>query len=289
MSVIPLSREEIDLIRRHGLSFAQIKWRREKIRDLGQRFRQEYPENEVDCFLASARGVFDQVALHKAVARIAAQPAPASPAVIKHGAGEIAVAPAQLRVWAAPAAKQVYVIGADIGEGLPDGDASAAAVIERSSGAQVAELHGRVPPDRFGRLLDALGRWYNGALLAVERNNHGHSTLNTLRNVCQYPNLYYHVRYDPVGKTTPVLGWPTDQATKPILVDDLATAIADGSLVIASSALADECFSFVSSADGGSQGAAEGAHDDRVIAIGIAWQARKRAVARFSSQRPAGW
>ncbi len=52
----------------------------------------------------------------------------------------------------------------------------------------------------------------------MERNNHGHSTLNTLRNVRHYPRLYYHVRYDARAGTQPVLGWRYDQ--------QLATCIA---------------------------------------------------------------
>jgi hypothetical protein len=85
-----------------------------------------------------------------------------------------------------------------------------------------------------------------------------------------------------------MLGWPTDQATKPILVDDLAAAIAGGHLIVHSSGLVDEGFTFVTT-DSGSQEAQEGKHDDRVIAAGIAWQARKRGVSRGTSERPAGW
>ena len=103
-----------------------------------------------------------------------------------------------------------------------------------------------------------------------------------------YPRLYYHVRYDQLGKATPVLGWPTDQATKPILVDDLAAAAASGSILIHSAGLIDECLSFVTT-DTGAQQSQEGKHDDRVMAAGIAWQARKRAVSKGTSQRPAGW
>ena len=125
-------------------------------------------------------------------------------------------------------------------------------------------------------------------MLVVERNNHGHSTLNTLRNLCHYPRLHYHVRYDARAGMQPMLGWPTDQATKPILVDDLAAAIAGGHLLIHSPQLVDECLTFVTT-DTGSQQAQEGKFDDRVMAAGIAWQARKRVVARWSSQRPPGW
>ena len=85
-----------------------------------------------------------------------------------------------------------------------------------------------------------------------------------------------------------MLGWPTDQATKPILVDDLAAGIAGGHLLVHSPDLVDECFTFVTT-DSGSQEAQEGKFDDRVMAAGIAWQARKRGMSRGTSQRPAGW
>jgi hypothetical protein len=200
----------------------------------------------------------------------------------------LALAPARLSIWKKPESGRQYVIGADVGEGLAGGDASCAYVLDRESGEQAAELHGRISPERFGHLLDALGRCYNLATIAVERNNHGHSTLNTLRNVCRYPRLYYHVRYDQTGRGKPLLGWPTDQATKPILVDDLAAAIAGGHLVVHSPDLVDECFTFVTT-DSGSQEAQEGKFDDRVMAAGIAWQARKRGMSRGTTQRPTGW
>ena len=180
------------------------------------------------------------------------------------------------------------MVGADVGEGLAGGDASCACVIERESGTQVAELHGRVPPERFAQLLYALGRWYNSAQLAVERNNHGHSTLNTLRHTLNYPRLYYHMHYDATYQTTPQLGWPTDAKTKPILVDDLAAALAEGHFAIRSAALVDECLSFITT-DSGSQEAQAGKFDDRVLAAGIAWQVRKRRLPRGSAERPAGW
>jgi len=284
-----LTADEQHLIRDYGLSLGQIKWRRHKQRELRERFKAEYPERDVGCFLSSGRGCFDTQALEAADARIAAEPAALLLPSLKSRQGQdIAVTPARLHIWKRPEKGRLYVVGADVGEGLASGDASCACVLDRETGEQVAELHGRIPPDRFGHLLDALGRFYNLAMVAVERNNHGHSTLNTLRNVCRYPRLYYHVRYDQTGRGKPMLGWPTDQATKPILVDDLAAAIAGGHLLIHSSDLVDECLTFVTT-NTGSQEAQEGKHDDRVMAAGIAWQARKRGMSRGSTQRPAGW
>jgi len=285
-----LTPEEQKLKAAWGLNDEQIRWRRGKQRELRDRFAQEYPEDDVTCFLASGRCCFDIGALMAAQARIAAEAAPESVTVLpdESSGSPISVAPARLLVWKRPDSDRTYAIGADVGEGLAGGDASCACVLDRETGEQVAELHGRIPPDRFGHLLDALGHFYNLAMLAVERNNHGHSTLNTLRHVRRYPRLYYHVRYDRTGNSAPMLGWPTDQATKPILVDDLAAAAASGSILIHSAGLIDECLTFVTT-DTGAQQAQEGKHDDRVMAAGIAWQARKRGTSRGIAQRPPGW
>ena len=283
-----LDAAEQDLVTRYRLTAGQIAWRREKAHDLRDRFPEQYPEDDVNCFLASGACVFDRTALAAIAARIGKEePARLIPLLAEPDGQALAVAPARLRVWRAPEPEGRYVVGADVGEGLPDGDASCAYVLARESRELVAELHGRVPPDRFGHLLDALGRWYHGALIAVEKNNHGHSTLNTLRNVCLYPRLYHHVRYDHRAGQPSTLGWPTDQATKPILVDDLAAAIADQAILIHSAELVDEAMTFIN-LPSGSQEAQEGKHDDRVMAAGIAWQARKRGEARYSTQRPEG-
>lgn len=276
-------------LRAQGFDDDQIRWRRTKERELGERFVQEHPEDDVTCFLASGRCCFDALALRQLLGHIGSEPPPRRVLGLENGAGATSFAPAHLLLWAYPERGHLYAIGADVGEGLAGGDASCAQVIDRETGEQVAELHGRVAPDRFGHLLDVLGRYYGMATIGVERNNHGHSTLNTLRNVCHYPRLYYYMRYDRTArKNQPVLGWPTDQATKPILVDDLVAAVNGGHLRVHSPGLVDECLTFISK-DNGGQEAQEGKYDDRVMAAGIAWQVRKRGVARGTTQRPRGW
>ena len=126
----------------------------------------------------------------------------------------------------------------------------------------------------------------------------GRLTLNILLSFAQFEREIIGERIrDKVAATKrkgkycgdmPVLGWPTDQSTKPILVDDLAAAISEGSVIIHSPGLVDECLTFVTT-ESGSQQAQEGKYDDRVMALGIAWQARKRGAARGTTQRPEGW
>jgi hypothetical protein len=268
--------EEAELMRAHKLDDDQLRWRRAKMRELRDRFPQEYPEDDITCFVTSNRGCFDPQALAAAAMRIAGEPQPEQvPSLLDRSGQSLAISPARLLVWRPPEAGRSYVIGADIGEGLDHSDPSAACVLDEESGEQAAELQGRVPPQRFARLLDALGRYYRDAHLAVERNGHGHSTLNTLLHTTYYPALYHHSDYDQSGRQERRPGWPTNQKTKPIMVDDLAEAIAGGQLLIHSSELLDECRSFVTT-DSGATEAQAGKHDDRVIAAAIAWQVRKR-------------
>jgi hypothetical protein len=284
--------EERQLKDRRKLSSAQIRWRRARMQRLGEKFFQEYPEDWVRCFFASGRCIFDTRQLQAVQARITAEPDPHEYSSFNlsrpdGSRGYIGLDNARFRVWREPAADRRYVIGADVGEGLADGDASCAIVLDRRTGEQVAELYGRVPPAQFGEMLNALGYYYGRAELAVERNNHGHSTLNTLLNQCRYPRLFWYHGYDARRGRGLTLGWPTTSATKPILVDDLVEAVNTGALTVHSSELVSECFTFVRD-ERGNAGALEGKHDDRVIAAGIAWQVRKVPEARWSSQRPPG-
>jgi hypothetical protein len=270
-----LTEEERRLRQAHGLDDSQLRWRRAKIRELRDRFAQEYPEDDVTCFLASGRCVFDIVSLTAIQQRIASEPPPVEVASLTGKNGAVSVAPAHLLAWRSPLPKRKYLIGADIGGGGAYGDASAAVALDYETGEQVAALHGRVPPERFAHLLDALGRHYNHAELAVERNNHGHSALNTLLHTCGYSNLYRHADYNHPHDRDGQLGWPTDARTKPLMVDGLAAAIVEGAITLHCSGLTDECFSYVVTENGSTE-AQPGKHDDRVVAAAIAWQVRQR-------------
>jgi len=56
--VIEYNDEEAELIRKHDLKPEQIKWRRYKIKELRDKFAQEYPEDPITCFLTSGNSYF---------------------------------------------------------------------------------------------------------------------------------------------------------------------------------------------------------------------------------------
>ena len=110
-----------------------------------------------------------------------------------------------------------YVIGSDIssGEGIDYGTAS---VFDVETREQVAELQTKALGDVFARMIDYIGRWYNGAMLVVERNGFGASITQSLHNTLGYQNLYREVRQTKSLKTSyGNYGFYTSPATKPLL------------------------------------------------------------------------
>jgi hypothetical protein len=249
----PFTEDERQLIEKHGLVAEQIKFRRKLRHQFGDLAPQEYAESDAQCFLVSGRPYFDIAALER---QALATTAPLR--TLHNGASH---------VWLEPEAGRDYIIGADVAEGKEAGDDSAAIVVDAASGLLCAEWLVRWPVRRFAEELDALGRRYRCALIAVERNNHGHAVLEALENSLHYPRLYRHR-----GDST--LGWPTNAQTKPYATNLLATLLRDAPHCFASPRLIAQCRSY-SYLDSGGTGAQPGTHDDLVIALAIAHAVRQ--------------
>ena len=193
-----------------------------------------------------------------------------------------------LTVWRMPKDKERFVIGADVAEGVQGLDWSAAVVLDVRTGEQVAELHGYWPPHVYAGLLERLGYLYNTAIIAPERNNHGHSVINTLWHQKGYPQVYRHKDYDKeTGSQVNKPGWPTTPKTKPVMIADLEEAVRMAYFRYPSPKLLSE-FRVYSYLDDGTMGAQDGYHDDLVMATAIAWQVRKYRPYKVKFQRASG-
>ena len=73
--------------------------------------------------------------------------------------------------------REEYVVAVDPAGGGSEGDYTAMEVIDMETGLQCAELEEHLPPLETAAVAADLARQYNGALLAVERNNHGFGVL----------------------------------------------------------------------------------------------------------------
>lgn len=177
----------------------------------------------------------------------------------------------ELRVWADPKPGARYVIGADVSEGLVNGDYSCADVIEVSTGHQVAQWHGHIAPDRFAHVLMALGYWFNKAEIAAESNNHG-LLVNVLLRDNGYPNIYIQTSVDDRGsgeRETRRLGFTTTTRTKPYIMDHLSSLLRENSHGIVCTETVKEMMTYTIDEKGG-YNASIGCFDDRVMSYAIA-------------------
>jgi hypothetical protein len=258
-----LTEEERELAALHGLKPEQIAWRRKQWASLRGLAVQEFAEDPVSCFRASGECVFDLGAVEQAL----------------RGSGEPVEARdnQRLMIWLPTRPGREYVIGVDPAGGGVEGDYSCAEVIDRELGTQCAEWHGHWPPRELALKLVELGKEYNTALLAVERNNHGYGVLACLRTL-EYQQVYTQKGQD---------GWLTSAISRPAMIENLAAAMMEEPGLFRSPRLLNECRTFVRYADGNT-GAALGTHDDCVMALAIAWAVRKTEAGR-ESKHPVGW
>lgn len=194
-----------------------------------------------------------------------------------------------LQIWQHPRKGHRYVIGADVADGIGK-DRSVADIFRMGTleepEEQVAQfISDSVPPRQFAGILDALGHlytWPDGreALVAIECNNHGLSVQDTLQLHLGYRHFYiWEVldQADPQKRFTTRMGWVTTPRTRPILLDQFYTGICTlDPLSGYSDCRINSTFTHEEMRDFRTDGAlweaeaGKGAHDDCIIAGGIA-------------------
>lgn len=249
------SEEECALVAAHGLTREQIAFRRRLERQFGVLARQEYPESADDCFLASGNCVFDVEAIDR---RLRDVPLP----VERRWGGA-------LEIWLLPMTEREYLVAVDPAGGGSGGDYAAMQVLDTETGLQCAEFQGRCGLMELAERAAALAREYNGALLAVERNNHGSGVIAYLKGVMKYPRLYQQD-----GEA----GWLTTALSRPEVLRHVERLVVESAECVMSARLLREMKTFVRDARGRT-GAAEGQHDDLVMAMGIGLAVRAIAPA----------
>lgn len=280
----------------------KITWRREKKKEFlddPKKFYQEYPSTDMEAFLASGRPKFDMDMLVKMwqyaddnpqhiYGQVVPNPSPVGRE--RYVFEEVPVSmegtdPTPLKVWELPikadpnthtsAAK--YVIGVDVSEGKlnkesdkKENDYSVIDVTRIDNLKTVARWRGHIDPDLLGAIVYQIGIFYNEALVGVEVNNHGLTTVQSLRNK-NYPKLYMRETSEEnqFQERTAVMGWRTDKRTKPIIINNLGKAIREGAIIDLDIVFLSECQTYVVD-DQGYTNAQEGQFDDTVMAKAIA-------------------
>lgn len=268
---IEYTHDELALVEKNNLSPGQIKWRRSKIDRLGEKFFQEYPEDPVSCFLLSGRGRFDRTKLRERLDSQCHDPIEERLHITDYKTGNDI---ARWRIYEKPTEDGQYIIGADPSEGI-NADSAAAVVRDYRTNHQVATLHGQFELVDFARYLAELGMYYNYAVIAVERNNHGHTVINYLMSGTEQFDAYGNLFMAEDGK----MGWHTNHVTRSPMIDDLADEIRFlEAHVIRDSAIVNQAMQFVVKYTKTYREHAEAqksAYDDLVMADAIAGQVRK--------------
>ncbi len=262
----------------------RMRWRREIIDEgfVGQDglklFRQEYPITAREAFITSGDSVFDTTKIADMKLALEGD----QTGEVQFPSVNFRYDPHQkrfelarygeMRVYELPKKGKRYAIGADVAEGIKEGDRSAAQVLSLPELIQVATFQARIDPGDFADTLAALGWWYNGALVAVEINGPGYATNHRLSRTLLYPYMYNRESYDAQSRTfLRRYGWQTNKATKSVLVSDLRKALNENLVQWRDVPTLDEMSTYIET-DRGKLEAAPGYYDDLVMSLGISLQ-----------------
>lgn len=256
-----LREDEQRLVVAHGLTAEQIGFRRGLEASYRGLRSQEFAEDAESCFKATGECCFEVESVEGRLAAVG------EPVAVRRGGA--------LQIWLPPIAGKEYVVAVDTAGGGADGDFAAVQVIEMGSGMQCAELQQRLGTLELARVSAELAREYGassgrGALIAVERNNHGAGVLAYLDSVERYARVY-----EQAG----VAGWLTTAGSKAGMVSRMGALLVESSWMFFSRRLLGECRTFVTMA-GGRTGAVNGAHDDCLMAMAIGQAVRAELVGK---------
>lgn len=258
------------------LTERKLAWRRYKIdNEMGRtlmapedQFKQEYPLTPEEAFISSGRPVFNLEKVNADIERIRSN-------TITRGSIQggrlVEEARGNCRLFKKPQGAQRYAIGADVAEGLEQGDFSTMTVLNQNM-EQVASYHGHIHPDLFGAEMIKMGVLYNEALLAPEVNNHGLTTLTHITNK-HYKNIYMRQVLDErTNEFTAKAGWQTNFKTKILMLDEFVAAYRENSVKINDIELLQEMATLTLNPDG----SVDLNGKDRVVSMCIAIQAAKQ-------------
>lgn len=171
--------------------------------------------------------------------------------------------------------KGVYVVGADTaGEGS---DFNVGQVVDHITGEQVCTIRGQMDEDIFAKQLYCLGVYYNTALISVEANFSSYPIRELER--LRYPYQYVRQSEDSfTHKIRQSYGFKTSSVTRPLVIAGLVEVVREHTEWINDKDTLNEMLTFVRNENGRPE-AEEGAHDDCVMSLAIAYYSREQQTA----------
>lgn len=140
-----------------------------------------------------------------------------------------------------------YIIGADCSTGRSD-DYSAFTLGDEF-GEEAAVFKGRVPLNKYTRIMGDLGEAYNYALIAPETNDIGLTVTTALQDE-GYPNLYYSKKLlkkkrNAYPEEELIPGWLTTSKNRSLIIEGLEKDIREGEMIIKDPFFVNEAYTFI--------------------------------------------
>ena len=167
-----------------------------------------------------------------------------------------------------------YCLGGDTaGEGS---DFFTGHVLDAKTGVQVAHLKHQFDADQYTRQMYCLGWYFKWALICIEANFDSYPIMELQR--LGYPRQYVRTAQDTyTGKTEKRFGFKTTSLTRPTIISRLIEIVREHCDTINDKETLEELLTIVRNERGRIE-APEGGHDDDMMGLAIAHQAREQVV-----------
>ena len=191
-----------------------------------------------------------------------------------------------VQIFREPEEGRPYVIGGDTsGEGS---DFFVAQVLDNITGEQVAILRHQYDDDTFAEQVYHLGWYYNEALVGIEAN----FSVYPIKKLEElgYQRQYVREQEDTyTGAIRKAYGFKTTAITRPVIIGQLVEAMREGINLVNDRTTLEEMLTFVRNEQKKLRPEAEeGAHDDCVMALAIAWYIRPQQRMTVLTKEPEG-
>ncbi len=305
------TKDERYYVEMHNLSQAQVNWMRwatlTQFNGNFDTFLQEYPFDDVSCFLSSGRPYFDIHALQAKDLELRDAPSEyvcgefdAAGKFFKSASGDVVL-------WDVPVSEEKiayrYVVSADTCEGgggggmddeqKKDGDTdwNYCVVRDRILDVQVAEIRNKKDPDQFAAQLFWMVKLFGNGLipsywpmLIVERNNTGQAVLMELKRLytearVPFTRLFHRgdmtKDFEPTIKELGFLTRGDGEAPRLTILAEVQRRIREGRSGVKSRVLIGQCVTFVKNKRMRPE-AQSGRYDDGVIALALNYEGERR-------------
>ena len=288
---------EKNLQRIYNLSLEQLSWRRWCIKNNcggdEQQFKQEYPINPQEAFISSGNCVFDKEIVINRIQELSKpirvgyfdykydDTMPAGKKITdirwvndKNGYIELYELPNLYK----------YCIGGDTaGDGS---DWFTGHVLNAKTGKQVARLRHQMDEDLYVRQMYCLGWYYANknlktgvvtpALMCIESNFSSFPNKELVR--LGYSNMFVREKEDRyTGIMDKSYGFKTTSLTRPVIIAELVKIVRESVELINDKLTLEEMLTFVRNEKGRPE-AQQGAHDDLVMGLAIAYYSRTQVI-----------